>query len=117
MPRAATTTDIFSAVAEPRRRRVLGVLISGERSVNDIVTTLKWPQPQISKHLGVLRRVGLVSVRCAGRRRYYRVNGERLKPIHDWVITYEKFWKFQLDRIKDRAESRARAAIAANPPR
>jgi DNA-binding transcriptional ArsR family regulator len=115
MPRAATTIDIFSAVAEPKRRRMLGVLVDGERSVNDIVTTLKWPQPQVSKHLGVLRRVGLVSVRYDGRHRFYRVNGARLKPIHDWVVTYEKFWTFQLDRIKSRAEARARAARSAKP--
>jgi DNA-binding transcriptional ArsR family regulator len=116
MPRAATTIDVFSAVAEPKRRRMLGALADGERSVSDIVTALKWPQPQVSKHLGVLRRVGLVSVRHDGRRRFYRVNGERLKPIHDWVVTYEKFWKHQLDRIKARAEARARAAGPAKPP-
>jgi DNA-binding transcriptional ArsR family regulator len=115
MPRTATTIDIFSAVAKPKRRRVLGVLFDGERSVNDLVTTLKWPQPQVSKHLGVLRRVGLVSVRYDGRHRFYRVNGARLKPIHDWVVTYEKFWKFQLDRIKVRAEAKARAACFTKP--
>jgi DNA-binding transcriptional ArsR family regulator len=116
MPRAATTVDAFSAVAEPKRRRVLGILANGERSVSDIVTALKWPQPQVSKHLGVLRQVGLVSVRDEGRRRLYRVNGERLKPIYDWVLTYEKFWKHQLDRIKVRAEARARAAGHVKPP-
>jgi DNA-binding transcriptional ArsR family regulator len=117
MPRAATTVDVFNAVAEPKRRRVLGVMVEVERSVGDIATTLKWPQPQVSKHLGVLRQVGLVSVRYDGRRRFYRVNGERLKPIHDWVVTYEKFWKYQLDRIKARAEARARVAGPAKPPK
>jgi DNA-binding transcriptional ArsR family regulator len=110
MPRAATTTDVFNAVAEPKRRRVLGTLASGERSVNDIVAALNWPQPQVSKHLGVLRQVGLVSVRIKGRKRFYRVNGARLKPIHDWVTMYEKFWQHQLERVKQRAEAMARAA-------
>jgi DNA-binding transcriptional ArsR family regulator len=108
MPRAATTIDVFNAVAEPKRRRVLGALVGGERSVNDLVAKLKWPQPQVSKHLGVLREVGLVSVRPDGRQRFYRVNGDRLKPIHDWVITFEKFWSHQLDQIKSRAEARIR---------
>jgi DNA-binding transcriptional ArsR family regulator len=108
MPRAATTLDVFNAVAEPKRRRVLGALVDGERSVNDLVSKLKWPQPQVSKHLGVLRQVGLVSVRHDGRQRFYRVNGERLKPIHDWVATFEQFWTHQLDRIKARAEDLAR---------
>ncbi len=115
MPRAATTLDVFNAVAEPKRRRMLRVLSRGERSVNDIVTTLKWSQPQVSKHLGVLRQVGLVSVRHDGRQRFYRVNGERLKPIHDWVLTFEKFWKHQLDRIKVRAEARAAATRRVEP--
>jgi DNA-binding transcriptional ArsR family regulator len=107
MPRAATTTDVFNAVAEPKRRRVLGALAGGERSVSDVVATLKWSQPQVSKHLGVLRRVGLVSVRPMGRRRMYRVNGERLKSIHDWVCKYESFWQHTLARIKARAEGSA----------
>jgi DNA-binding transcriptional ArsR family regulator len=106
MSRAATTLDVFNAVAEPKRRRVLAVLVDGERSVNDIVTTLEWPQSQVSKHLGVLRQVGVVSVRCDGRHRFYRVNGERLKPIHDWVVTFESFWTYQLVRIKSRAEKK-----------
>jgi DNA-binding transcriptional ArsR family regulator len=112
MPRAATTTDVFNAVAEPKRRRVLGALADGERSVNDIVAALNWPQPQVSKHLGVLRQVGLVSVRHKGRQRFYRVNGARLKPIHDWVTMYEKFWQHQLERVKQRAEAMARAAAS-----
>ena len=111
MPRAATTADVFNAVAEPKRRRVLGALADGERSVGDVVVALQWPQPQVSKHLGVLRRVGLVSVRRMGRRRLYRVNGERLKPIHDWVSLYEKLWQHTLERIKARAEDAARRAL------
>jgi DNA-binding transcriptional ArsR family regulator len=110
MPRAATTTDVFNAVAEPKRRRVLGTLVNGERSVNDIVAALNWPQPQVSKHLGVLRQVGLVSVRRKGRQRLYRVHGERLKPIHDWVLMYESFWQHQMEHVKARAEATQRAA-------
>jgi DNA-binding transcriptional ArsR family regulator len=113
MSRAATTADVFNAVAESRRRRMLGVLVDGERSVNDLVAVLKWSQPQVSKHLGVLRQVGLVSVRHDGRQRFYRVNGARLKPIHDWVVTFEKFWDAQLVRIKARAEARARGSPPA----
>lgn len=116
MPRAPTTLDVFNAVAEPKRRRVLGVLADGERSVGDIVDTLKWPQPQVSKHLGVLRQVGLVGVRYAGRQRFYYVKGEKLKPIHDWVLKYEKLWTHQLDHIKARAEAKARVASSAKPP-
>ena len=108
MPRAATTTDVFNAVAEAKRRRVLVALAGGERSVGDIVAALKWPQPQVSKHLGVMRQVGLVSVRRDGRQKLYRVNGERLKPIHDWVARFEKLWDHQLARIKARAEAKAR---------
>ena len=107
MARSPTTLDAFSAVAEPRRREMLGALAGGERAVNDLVVTLRWPQPQVSKHLGVLREVGLVSVRRKGRQRMYSVNGEQLRPIHDWVKTYEKFWGHQLGRIKERAEGKA----------
>ena len=110
MPRAATTLDPFNAVAEPRRRQVLDLLSQGERPVNDMVLSLGWSQPQVSKHLGVLRKVGLVSVRKEGRERVYKLNGEPLKPIHDWVKTYERFWKHQLDRIKERAEEKAKKA-------
>ena len=107
MARAATTLDPFNAVAEPRRRMVLGALAHGECAVNDVVGRLGWPQPQVSKHLGVLRKVGLVSERRAGRQRVYRLNGEQLKPIHEWVKNYERFWKHQLERIKARAEHKA----------
>jgi len=108
MPRAPTTLDPFNAVAEPKRRRVLEVLAEGERPVNDLVESLQWPQPQVSKHLGVLKKVGLVSVRQVGRQRFYRLNGQLLKPIHEWVKTFERFWRHQLERIKQRAEQKAR---------
>ena len=115
MPRAPTTLDPFNAVAEPKRRRVLELLADseGELPVNDIVASLRWPQPMVSKHLGVLREVGLVSVREDGRQRYYRINGEVLKPVYDWAKTFEKFWTRQLDRIKERAERKAREQAAA----
>lgn len=115
MARAATTTDVFNAIAEPRRRAVLGAIAGGHRAVNDIVRSLGWPQPQVSKHLGVLRQVGLVRVHREGRRRLYSVDGEKLRPVHDWVKTYERFWDNQLLRIKDRAE-RVEAEDAASSP-
>jgi DNA-binding transcriptional ArsR family regulator len=102
MARAATTTDAFNAVAEPRRREILDALAVGERPVNDLVDVLGLPQPQVSKHLRVLREVGAVDVRDRGRQRLYRVNGHALKPIHDWVTNYERLWsdRFeQLDRV------------------
>jgi len=105
MARSATTSDAFNAIAEGRRREILDLLAGGEQTVTYVVEALGVPQPQISKHLGVLRRVGLVSVRREGRKRMYRVNGERLKPIHDWVQHYERFWQEQLERIKRRAEA------------
>jgi len=108
MPRAPTTLDPFNAVAEPKRRLVLDVLAQGERPVNALVESLRWPQPQVSKHLGVLRKVGLVSVRRVGRQRFYRLNGRLLQPIHEWVKTFERFWRHQLERIKARAEQKAR---------
>ena len=92
MARAATTTDAFNAVAEPRRRQILDLLASGERPVNDLVGLLGMSQPLVSKHLRVLREVGAVEVRDEGRRRMYRLNGQALKPIHDWVKDYERFW-------------------------
>jgi len=92
MARAATTSDAFNAVAEPRRRQILDVLAAGERPVNDVVTLLGLGQPQVSKHLRVLREVGLVEVRDQGRQRMYRLNGRSLKPIHDWVKNYERSW-------------------------
>ena len=92
MARAATTADAFNAVAEPRRRQILDVLAGGERPVNDLVELLGLAQPQVSKHLRVLREVGLVDVRDEGRQRIYRLNGTPLKPIHDWVKNYERSW-------------------------
>ena len=92
MARAATTADAFNAVAEPRRRQILDALAGGERPVNDLVHLLGLPQPQVSKHLRVLREVGAVNVRDQGRQRLYRLNGHALKPIHDWVKTYERSW-------------------------
>jgi DNA-binding transcriptional ArsR family regulator len=92
MARAATTADAFNAVAEPRRRQILDALASGERPVNDLVALLGLAQPQVSKHLRVLRQVGLVEVRGDGRQRMYRLNGHPLRPIYDWVRAYEQSW-------------------------
>jgi DNA-binding transcriptional ArsR family regulator len=92
MARAATTADVFNAVAEPRRREILDALAAGELPVNDLVHRLGLAQPQVSKHLRVLREVGAVDVRDEGRQRLYRVNGHALKPIHDWVKNYERLW-------------------------
>jgi DNA-binding transcriptional ArsR family regulator len=99
MARAATTTDPFNAVAEPRRRQILDVLAGGERPVNDLVERLGVAQPVVSKHLRVLREVGLVDVREEGRQRIYRLNGRSLKPIHDWVKRYEDSWNERFDRL------------------
>jgi DNA-binding transcriptional ArsR family regulator len=99
MARAATTADAFNAVAEPRRRQILDVLAGGERPVNDLVAELALPQPQVSKHLRVLREVGLVDVRGDGRRRLYQLNGHALKPIHDWVKSYERSWSERFDQL------------------
>ena len=99
MARAATTTDAFNAVAEPRRRQILDVLAAGERPVNDLVTLLDLAQPQVSKHLRVLKEVGLVEVRDEGRQRMYRVNGLPLKEIHDWVSNYQQLWSDRFDQI------------------
>jgi DNA-binding transcriptional ArsR family regulator len=95
--RAATTTDAFNAVAEPRRRQILGLLADGERPVNELVELLGIPQPQVSKHLRVLREVGVVQVREAGRQRLYRLNAAALRPIHDWVKDYERLWSDRFD--------------------
>jgi len=99
MARAATTADAFNAVAEPRRRQILDVLAGGERSVSDLVDELGLGQPQVSKHLRVLRAVGLVDVRDEGRQRIYRLNGDPLKPIHDWVKSYELSWTQRFERL------------------
>jgi DNA-binding transcriptional ArsR family regulator len=101
MARAATTTDAFNAVAEPRRRRILDVLGGGERSVNDLVSLLGLAQPQVSKHLRVLREVGLVDVRDEGRRRLYRLDGRPLKPILDWVKRFERSWEERFEALDE----------------
>jgi len=113
MARAATTTDAFNAVAEPRRRQILDLLSTGERPVNDLVILLGVGQPQVSKHLRVLREVGLVDVRDEGRQRMYRLNGRSLKPIHDWVKNYERTWNERfgvmdelLDELKNEENGR-----------
>ena len=99
MARTPTTHDPFNAVAEPKRRQVLAALGMRELSVNDLVALLGWNQPSVSKHLGVLKQVGLVSERRVGRQRLYRVNGERLKPIYDWVAPFEKYWSESFERL------------------
>jgi DNA-binding transcriptional ArsR family regulator len=101
MARAATTADAFNAVAEPRRREILDVLAGGERPVNDLVRLLGLTQPQVSKHLRVLREVGAVDARDEGRQRLYRLNGEALKPIHDWVKNYERTWSERFEALDD----------------
>jgi DNA-binding transcriptional ArsR family regulator len=113
MPRAATTTDVFNAIAEPRRREIIDALVDGrEHAVGEMVETLRIPQPAVSKHLGVLRKVGIVSVTKRGQLRLYRLNAKELKPVHDWVKTYERFWAHQLNRIKERAERKMAERLA-----
>jgi len=112
MARAATTTDVFNAIAEPRRREIIGILNDGrEWAVNDVVVRVKMAQPAVSKHLGVLRKVGVVTVVKRGQQRMYRLEAAQLKPIHDWVKTYERYWSHQLNRIKERAEQKAMERI------
>ena len=101
MARAATTSDAFNAIAEPRRRQILDVLVDGECPVNDLVRALGIAQPQVSKHLRVLREVGAVDVREEGRQRLYRLNGRALKPVHDWVKAYERSWEERFERLDD----------------
>lgn len=108
MPRAATTSDAFNAVAEPRRRDILNYLALQERSVGDIVASLSLEQPSVSKHLRVLRDVGLVHVRRDGRRMLYRTRAEAIRPLHEWTKTFERFWQHQLNGIKERAEARTK---------
>jgi DNA-binding transcriptional ArsR family regulator len=108
MARAATTADVFNAVAEPRRRQVIGVLADGrEYAVGEVVLRMRMPQPAVSKHLGVLRKVGVVSVIKRGQHRMYRLNPAKLKPVHDWVKTFERYWTHQIGQIKERAERKA----------
>ncbi len=108
MARAATTTDVFNAIAEPRRREVIAVLADGgEYAVGDVVLRVRMSQPTVSKHLGVLRKVGVVSVFKRGQHRMYRLNAAELKPVHDWVKTFERYWTHQLGQIKEHAERKA----------
>ena len=109
MPRAATTSDAFNAVAEPRRRRILDFLAAQERSVGEIVASLNLEQPSVSKHLRVLHKVGLVRVRRHGRHVFYRTNPEAIRPLHEWTKTFERFWAHQLTRIKELAERKSTA--------
>ena len=110
MPRAATTSDAFNAVAEPRRREILNYLALQERPVGDIVAALDLEQPSVSKHLRVLKDVGLVRVRRAGRQMFYQTNADAIRPLHEWTKTFERYWQHQLQRIKERAEAKAKAA-------
>ncbi len=107
MARAATTSDAFNAIAEPRRREILTLLIVRERPVNEIVAELGLDQPSVSKHLRVLRDVGLVRVRCDGRQKFYRTQAEAIRPLHEWAATFERYWSHQLNRVKERAERAA----------
>ena len=109
MARAATTSDAFNAVAEPRRRDILTYLALQERAVGDIVVSLGLEQPSVSKHLKVLRDVGLVRVRRNGRHMFYRTNAEAIRPMHDWTKTFERLWQHQLLSIKERAEAKQKA--------
>jgi DNA-binding transcriptional ArsR family regulator len=105
MARASTTSDAFNAVAEPRRREILSYLASAERPVGEIVAALGLDQPSVSKHLRVLREVGLVRMRCQGRQKLYRTNAEAIRPLHQWTGTFERYWQHQLNRVKELAES------------
>ena len=108
MARAATTSDVFNAVAEPRRREILDYLALAERPVGDIVAGLGLEQPSVSKHLRVLRSVGLVRVRRHGRHMLYQTNAAAIRPLHEWTETFERFWTHQLARVKERAEGKSK---------
>jgi len=113
MARAATTSDVFNAIAEPRRRAIVGLLALGaEHDATELVLQLGLPQPAVSKHLGVLRKVGVVGVHKAGQRRLYRLNPQELKPVHDWIQNFERFWTHQLTSIKEAAELKAKQLAA-----
>ena len=115
MARAATTADVFNAIAEPRRREVIAVLADGrEYAVGEVVVRLRMSQPTVSKHLGVLRKVGVVSVIKRGQHRMYRLNAAELKPVHDWVKTFERYWTHQMGQIKERAERKALERMISN---
>ena len=120
MPRAPTTSDVFNAIAEPRRRQIVDLLASrGTLAVGALVMALGLPQPAVSKHLGVLRKVGIVSATQHGQQRLYRLNARELKPVHDWAKQYERFWTHHIDRIRQRAERKAseRSVTPTQPPR
>ena len=117
MARAATTTDAFNAVAEPRRREILSFLVLGEQPVEEIVSRLSLNQPSVSKHLRVLRDVGLVRVRRIGRHRFYRTNPEAIRPMHEWTATFERYWSHQLNRIKERAERTVSSGVQEQAPK
>ena len=121
MARASTTSDAFNAVAEPRRRDILRYLALEERSVGEIVDRLSMEQPSVSKHLRVLKQVGLVHARRDGRRMLYQTNAEAIRPLHEWTGTFERFWRHQLQRIKERAEGKSNpvrdATFDLNTPR
>jgi len=106
MARASTTSDAFNAIAEPRRREILVYLAIAERPVGEIVAHLGVDQPSVSKHLRVLRNVGLVRMRCEGRNKFYRTNAEAIRPLHEWAGTFERYWNHQLNRVKERAEEK-----------
>ena len=106
MARAATTSDAFNAVAEPKRREILTLLVVREHAVNEIVTSVRIDQPSVSKHLRVLREVGLVRMRCQGRQKFYQTNAEAIRPLHEWTATFERYWSHQLSRVKERAEAK-----------
>ena len=115
MARAATTSDAFNAVAEPRRREILIYLALRERPVGDIVATLRLEQSSVSKHLRVLRDVGLVRMRCQGRQKLYQTNAEAIRPLHEWTSTFERYWSHQLNRVKERAEAKMNRGAEFDP--
>jgi DNA-binding transcriptional ArsR family regulator len=117
MPRTPTTADVFNAIAEPRRRQIVELLAQrGALTVGTLVATLALPQPAVSKHLGVLRKVGVVAVTKQGKQRVYKLEAEKLKAVHDWVKLFEELWGHQLDRIKRRAERRAQEQTGSPTP-
>jgi DNA-binding transcriptional ArsR family regulator len=117
MPAAAASTDPFSAIAQSRRRDILDYLAPRERSVGDIVVDLRLAQPSVSKHLKVLREVGLVELRKDGRQVFYRTKAEALRPLHEWTAQFERYWRHQLVRVKERAERETKTAEQTRKPR
>jgi DNA-binding transcriptional ArsR family regulator len=116
MARAATNSDVFNAVAEPRRREILSLLVVKELPVGDIVALIHLDQPSVSKHLRVLRDVGLVHVRRHGRHKLYRTNVHGIRPVHQWAETFERYWTHQLNQVKERAEAKMRSLAEKNIP-